>query len=110
MKLIFDQNLSSELVRRLTDLFPGSTHVKALGMMQAGDEVIWNFARENEFVVVSKDSDFQQRSLVLGAPPKVVWLRVGNCPTSQIERLLRDNSVELHTFEADREQSLLILS
>jgi predicted nuclease of predicted toxin-antitoxin system len=72
--------------------------------------VIWDFARENEFVIVSKDTDFQQRSLVLGTPPKVVWLRVGNCPTGQIEPLLRAYSVELHTFEADPEQSLLILS
>lgn len=110
MKLIFDQNLSSELVQRLTDLFHGSTHVKSLGMMQADDGVIWTFARENEFVIVSKDADFQQRSLVLGAPPKVVWLRVGNCPTEQIARLLRNHSVELHTFETDPEQSLLILS
>lgn len=110
MKLIFDQNLSSELVRRLTDLFPGSTHVKTLGMIQADDGAIWTFARENEFVIVSKDSDFQQRSLVLGAPPKVVWLRVGNCPTEQIVRLLRDHSVELNTFETEPEHSLLILS
>ncbi len=110
MKLIFDQNLSSDLVRKLADLFPGSTHVKTLGMMQSDDGSIWTFARENQFVIVSKDSDFQQRSLVLGTPPKVVWLRVGNCPTAQIERLLRDHSVELHTFEADPQQSVLVLS
>jgi predicted nuclease of predicted toxin-antitoxin system len=110
MKLIFDQNLSNNLVRKLADLFPETTHVKAVGMMQSDDGAIWAFARENEFVIVSKDADFQQRSLVLGAPPKVVWLRVGNCPTEQIEKLLRDHSVELHTFETDPEQSLLILS
>lgn len=79
-------------------------------MMQSDDGAIWTFARENQFVIVLKDSDFQQRSLVLGAPPKVVWLRVGNCPTAQIERLLRDRSVELHPFEADPQQSLLVLS
>ena len=110
MKLIFDQNLSNDLVRRLADLFPGSTHVKTLGMMQSDDSTIWAFAREHGFVIVSKDSDFQQRSLVLGPPPKVVWLRVGNCPTIQIERLLRDRSVELHTFAADLQQSVLVLS
>ncbi|WP_414665188.1 DUF5615 family PIN-like protein [Horticoccus sp. 23ND18S-11] len=110
MKLLFDQNLSSDLVRRLSDLFPESTHVKNLGMMKSEDEVIWAYARENGFTVVSKDSDFQQRSLLLGAPPKVIWLRVGNCPTDRIERLLRDYSVELHTFERDELQSLLALS
>ena len=79
-------------------------------MMQSDDGVIWAFARENQFVIVSKDSDFQQRSLVVGTPPKVVWLRVGNCPTAQIERLLRERSVELHTFEADPQHSLLVVS
>jgi predicted nuclease of predicted toxin-antitoxin system len=110
MKLLFDQNLSSALVSRLSDLFPESIHVKDVGLMRAGDDLIWSYAREHGFVIVSKDSDFQQRSLVFGAPPKVVWLRVGNCPTSRIERLIRDHSVTLHTFEADLEQSLLALS
>jgi predicted nuclease of predicted toxin-antitoxin system len=110
MKLLFDQNLSSNLVRMLSDLFPKSEYVKNLGMMRSDDGAIWTYARDNGFVIVSKDADFQQRSLVLGAPPKVVWLRVGNCPTSRIEKLLRDYSVELHTFEADALQSLLVLS
>lgn len=109
MKLLFDQNLSGDLVRRLSDLYPESTHVKHLGMMSSDDGVIWAYARERGFVIVSKDSDFQQRSLVFGAPPKVVWLRIGNCPAGQVEKLLRDHSVELHTFEADGLQSLLIL-
>ena len=110
MKLLFDQNLSGSLVGRLSDLFPESTHVKSIAMMQSDDSAIWTYAKAGGFTIVSKDSDFQQRSLLLGAPPKVVWLRVGNCPTSQIEKLLRDHSVELHTFEPDPTQSLLILS
>ena len=110
MKLLFDQNLARSLVGRLADLFPDSLHVASIDMAQADDASVWNFAREGGFVLVSKDSDFQQRSLLLGAPPKVVWLRVGNCPTSQIEQLLRDRSVELHTFDANPAQSLLVLS
>jgi predicted nuclease of predicted toxin-antitoxin system len=110
MKLLFDQNLSSALVGRLLGLYPESTHVKSLGMMKADDTVIWGYAAQNGFTIISKDADFQQRSLLLGAPPKVVWLRVGNCPTSTIETLLRDHSVELYTFEADPKQSLLVLS
>ncbi len=70
MKLLIDQNLSSNLVRRLSDLFPASSHLEHLGLTSANDEVIWNHAREHGFTIVSKDSDFQQRSLVLGAPPK----------------------------------------
>ena len=110
MKLHFDQNLSSDLIRRLSDLFPGSDHVKHLGMMKSDDGAIWTHACDNGFTIVSKDSDFQQRSLLFGAPPKVVWLRVGNCPTERIEKLLREHSITLHTFEADPEQSFLALS
>jgi predicted nuclease of predicted toxin-antitoxin system len=110
MKLLFDQNLSSTLVRKMSDLFPDSAHVKNIGMAKVDDLVVWTFAKENGFTIVSKDSDFQQLSLFFGAPPKVIWLRVGNCPTSRIEKLIRDRSVEVHTFEADEKQSLLVLS
>ncbi|MBA3848893.1 MAG: hypothetical protein C0502_02725 [Opitutus sp.] len=110
MKLLFDQNLPHSLVDRLSDLFPSSAHVRRADLARSDDDAIWEHARSNGFVIVSKDSDFQQRSLLLGAPPKVVWLRVGNCPTSRIEQLLREHSAELHTFEADPKQSLLVLS
>jgi len=79
-------------------------------MMRADDVAIWSQADQNGFTIVSKDSDFQQRSLLLGAPPKVTWLKVGNCPTSRVEKLLREYSVELLTFEADPKRSLLVLS
>ncbi len=110
MKLLFDQNLSGALVRKLSDLFPGSAHVKDLDLSKVHDQTVWDFARQHEFTIVSKDSDFQQLSLYFGAPPKVIWLRVGNCPTSRIERLIRDRSVEVHTFAADPRQSLLVLA
>jgi predicted nuclease of predicted toxin-antitoxin system len=110
MKLLFDQNLSGALVSRLADLFPESEHVKTVGLMQADDHAVWVFAKEHGCAIVSKDSDFQQRSLLFGAPPKVIWLRVGNCPCSRIEKLIRDHSVTLHTFETDPVQSFLVLS
>lgn len=110
MKLLFDQNLSSALVARLSDLFPGSDHVRNVGLAECDDSAIWRHALENGFTIISKDSDFQQRSLLLGAPPKVIWLRVGNCSTDQIEKLLREHSVTLHTFESDPIQSLLALA
>ena len=97
-------------MQRLEDLFPQSQHVKSVGMMEADDVAIWEYAKEKELIIVSKDTDFHQRSLLYGAPPKVVWLRVGNCPTSKIEKLIRENSVVLHTFERDPVQSLLILT
>ena len=109
MKLLFDQNLSSALVVRISELFPGSAHVKSLDLAEADDVTIWGYAARNGFTIVSKDSDFQQRALLLGAPPKVIWLRVGNGPTLQVERVLRGHSIELCEFEMDPAQSLLVL-
>jgi predicted nuclease of predicted toxin-antitoxin system len=110
MKLLFDQNISAALVGRLSDLYPESTHVKLVGLAEADDDVVWEHARKGGYVLVSKDSDFHQRSLLFGAPPKVVWLRIGNCRTKDVENLLRMHSVTIHSIETDLSQSLLILS
>jgi predicted nuclease of predicted toxin-antitoxin system len=110
MKLLFDQNLSPRLPSLLKDLYPDSAHVRDSGMRDATDRVIWEFAKANGFVIVSKDSDFQARSLLYGHPPKAIWLRVGNCPVSTIEDLLRNQSVAIHTFDLDPGQALLVLS
>ena len=79
MKLPFDQNLSPRLRHLLADLYPDSAHIRDLGMRDSTDTEIWEYAKENGFAVVSKDSDFQARSLLYGNPPRFIWLRVGNC-------------------------------
>jgi predicted nuclease of predicted toxin-antitoxin system len=109
MKLLFDQNISHRLVRRLADIYPDSIHIREVGLRDAGDAEIWEYAKLNGFTVVSKDSDFQQRSLLYGHPPKFIWLRVGNCPVQVIEALLRNHSVAIHTFELDVRRSHLML-
>jgi predicted nuclease of predicted toxin-antitoxin system len=85
MKLLFDQNLSPRLPHLLADLYAESAHVREVGLREATDLTIWQFAQANGYVIVSKDSDFQQRSLLQGAPPKFIWLRVGNCSLARIE-------------------------
>jgi predicted nuclease of predicted toxin-antitoxin system len=97
MKLLFDQNLSHRLPVRLGDLFPDSAHVRLAGMDQADDEVIWEYARTHGYCIVSQDADFAERSRLLGAPPKVIWLRGGNQTPQQVEATLR------HNFELVRE-------
>ena len=84
MKLLFDQNLSPRLPTTLADIFPKSIHVREVGLREADDELIWGYAKLHGFAIVSKDSDFQQRSLLYGSPPKFIWLRVGNCPVKAI--------------------------
>ena len=74
MKLLFDHNLSPKLVRRLSDAFPDSAHVSARGLDTATDKVIWEHARDNAFVIVTKDADFGEFSLVWGVPPQIIWI------------------------------------
>jgi len=109
MKLLFDQNLSPRLSRLLADIYPDSVHVRDVGLREATDSDIWDYALANGFAIVSKDTDFQQRSLLLGAPPKFIWLRVGNCTVRRTEDLLRSYSAAIHTFGLDASQSHLML-
>jgi predicted nuclease of predicted toxin-antitoxin system len=109
MKLLFDQNLSPRLSRLLADIYPASVHVREVGLRDADDILIWEYAKAHGFALVSKDSDFQQRSLLIGAPPKFIWLRVGNCTVATTEILLRRHSAAIHTFDLDQIKSHLIL-
>ena len=109
MKLLFDHNLSPRLVRSLADTYPGSTHIRDIGLQTADDEAVWAYAAQHGFVIVSKDADFHQRSLVFGHPPKLIFLRVGNCSTSRIAELLRSNYVLLSAFDSDPNASILVL-
>ena len=108
MKLLFDQNLSRKLVTQLADVFPGSSHVQFHGLEVNTDTEIWEFAKTNDFCIVTQDVDFAERSRLYGSPPKVVWLRCGNAPTKQVESLLRSgveviqellNNPSLHCLE-----------
>ena len=109
MKLLFDQNLSWRLPTKLADLYPESQHVREAGLKESEDIDIWEHAKLNGFVIATKDADFQQRSLLFGHPPKVVWLRVGNCKVQTIEDLLRRHSVSIHTFDLDLKKAILVL-
>ena len=98
MRLLFDQNLSPKLVALLTDLHPGAAHVRTLGMRDTADTVIWDYARLHGFTIISKDGDFRQMSMLFGAPPKVVWLRIGNARTGAVEALIRREHGAIRDF------------
>ena len=110
MKLLFDENLSHKLVRRLADLFPDSIHVRDVGLKAADDPVVWEYAKKNGLMIVSKDSDMHQRSFVFGHPPKIIWVRLGNCSTSNVEKLLRESFSAVEAFHEDDYASFLSLS
>ena len=110
MKLLFDENLSHHLVESLKDLFPGSTHVRQLGLQSAEDQKIWEYAKSNQYCIVSKDDDFHQMSFVLGHPPKVIWLKLGNCQTMTVAQILRDCAERIESFLQNEEASFLVLT
>ena len=86
-----------------------SAHVKALGLTNTDDSLIWDYAQENGYVIVSKDSDFHQRSILYGHPPKFIYLRIGNSPTSKIINILRDNFDVITKFSNSEIESILVL-
>ena len=110
MKLLFDENLSPKLVTRLAADFPESVHVSRVGLDQADDETVWAFARENTFSIVTKDADFQEISLRLGMPPKVIWLRRGNCSVDETVAMLHDNVDGTRMFIADARSAVLVIT
>jgi predicted nuclease of predicted toxin-antitoxin system len=98
LKLLFDQNLSRKLVNFLADIFPNSSHVQNEELAAETDTKIWEFAKRQEFCIVTQDADFAERSRLYGSPPKVIWLRCGNVPTRHVEALIRSNEVAIRVI------------
>ena len=110
MKLLFDNNLSPRLVGQLADVFPDASHVALAGLERSADEDVWEYARAGGFVIVTKDADFNDLSALRGVPPKVIWLRVGNCPTTRIASLMRLHRTAIAAFAADSSDGILVLA
>jgi predicted nuclease of predicted toxin-antitoxin system len=98
MKLLFDQNISFRIVKLIDDVFPDSAQVRIVGLENKTDHDIWHFARNNNYCIVTFDSDFYDLSLVKGTPPKIVWLRTGNITTKGIEEVIRENQILIEEF------------
>ena len=98
MRLLFDQNISYRIVRKLSDCFLDCKQVRKLGLSNAEDVDIWDYARKNNYVIVTFDTDFYDICLISGCPPKIIWLRTGNLTTNQIADLLRKNLKQIIDF------------
>lgn len=109
MKVLIDQNLSFRLVDVLSSRFPGSCHVRDVGLSGDDDERIWRLAKDEGFVIVTKDSDFLARALVRGHPPQIVQVCVGNASTRQIAELLRMRADDIAQFVAENVESVFML-
>ena len=109
MRLLLDENLSEALLPALADLYPGSLHVRGLGRGGAPDSDVWTLAITHDCVLVTRDEDFLRLSVTRGAPPKVVWIALGNCSNTVILALLRDHRQHLQQFVMHEEATFLAL-
>jgi len=103
MKLLLDQNISFRITTKIQDLFPDSKQVRDLGLENSKDSFLWNYAKENNYCIVTFDGDFYDLGLIKGSSPKVIWLRIGNTSTNNIEKVLRKNLKLITTFLTDPE-------
>jgi predicted nuclease of predicted toxin-antitoxin system len=109
-KLLFDQNLSYRIIKPVEHLFPESNHVRLLDLDQADDATIWHYAKENDFHIVTQDSDFNNISALAGYPPKIIWIHIGNADTSTIIALFKKKHQLIQTFLEDEHAGLLELT
>jgi predicted nuclease of predicted toxin-antitoxin system len=107
--LLFDQNLSPRLVEYLADVYPDSIHVFSLGLGDAMDIEIWQYAHDNDYMIVTKDADFSEFGIIKGFPPKIIWIRRGNCSTKDIEMILRESYSAISNLSEDGETGILTL-
>lgn len=107
MKLLLDQNISYRLVKKLESVFPGIRQVGSLGLNNKSDRSIWDFAKKQEFIIVTFDSDFYDLSVTEGHPPKIIWVKSGNLTTDHLADLLAKKATQIQQFSEDKELSCL---
>lgn len=107
MKLLLDQNISFRVAKELEFVFPGMQQVRKLGLENRPDREIWEYARHEEFVLVTFDSDFYDLSLAYGHPPKIIWLKTGNMTTRMLVKLLLEKADQMRSFVQEDELSCL---
>jgi len=109
MKFLFDHNLSPRLVKQLSDIAKDSAHVYDLDMAEAEDTEVWTYAKANNYTIVTRDSDYNDLLILRGFPPKIIWIRRGNCSTSEIERILRLHLADIQTLASESTLGILTL-
>jgi len=109
VKLLIDENLSRRLVARLSDLFPGSSHVTEVALAESPDAAVWEYAKANGCTILTADADFFELATTLGPPPKVLWLRRWSHPTRDAESVLRREAIRITQFEGDLELGLFVI-
>ena len=97
MKLPLDENLSRRLVPFLQEAYPGTSQVALVGLESVTDRALWDFARAQDYVLVTRDADFEEPGILNGAPPYVIWLRGNNPDRGAILKLLLENRIHIES-------------
>lgn len=103
MKLLFDQNISFRIISKISHLFPEAKQVRQLGIENDLDIDIWQFAKDNDYSIVTYDSDFYDLSNLKGHPPKIIWLRIGNTTTNFLAQIINSKTATIKSFIQDNE-------
>lgn len=98
MKLLFDQNISFRLISKINNIYPDSKQIRELDLENSSDIEIFNFAKLNQYTIVTFNADFFDLNTLYGVPPKIIWLRTGNTTTANLELLLKRKFDLIKTF------------
>lgn len=109
-KLLFDNNISHRVLLKIADIFPHSLHVMLKNLDESTDLEVWKYAKLNDLAIVTKDSDFNDLAIYRGIPPKIIWIKLGNCKVDAIAILLRENHESIVEFLDDDESAILEIS
>ena len=107
VKLLFDQNLSFRLVSRLKDSYPDSVHIAAINLDKASDKDVWTYAKEKGFIIVTKDSDFNELCTLYDFPPHIIWLRLRNSRIEVAEKSLLKHKETIYSFIEEAKTGIL---
>lgn len=109
-KLLLDQNLSFKICKKIEDIFPEAKHVSDVRLNGCDDLSIWNYAKNNNFTIVTFDSDFIDISALNGFPPKIIWIRTGNTTSEIIIQKIKLHEKVIKEFQSDSENAYLELA
>ena len=110
MKLLLDQNISYQITKKIAEYFPESTQAGRLGMSQTSDSMLWQYARINDYAIVTYDSYFSNRTFLVGEPfPKVIKLKCKNTSTDHVAGLLIKHQKKIIQFLEEENYSCLEL-
>jgi predicted nuclease of predicted toxin-antitoxin system len=109
MNLLFDENLSWKLAKRLNTYFPGCVHISDIHtkLKPFKDRDIWEYATQNNFAIVTYDEDFYDLQMLLGFPPKIIWLRTGNLTNNEVITKLASLKDKIQHFLDNNEEGIL---